>query len=203
MQGNLAQILKVALPSTSFVFVYFQPGAVQLFFATGALLSLCQTTILQNKVCRRWLGLLPFPPKAVASPSNAVPAGLKTWQDINASRASESQTKASKNISIIDRYVDAAKGRYTNMTESVLGKTEDRQAARKKENFILKAEKYELSRRQQAEWEREIRNKNRTVVTSSSKSGRDVTDELVDEEEDRSRTTASKSRKRQSTGVRR
>ena len=203
MQGSLAQILKVALPSTSLVFVYFQPGAVQLFFTTGALLSLCQTAMLQNALIRRWLGLLPLPPKVVASSGNAAPAGLKTWQDTTVNRAPDSQTNAPKNASVIDRYVDAAKGRYTNMTESVLGKKKDREAARKKENFVSKAEKYELSRRQQAEWDRENRNKSKTVVASSGKSGKDMIDELVEEDGDRSWTTTSKGGKRRSMGIRR
>jgi hypothetical protein len=127
---------------------------------------------------------------------------LKTWQDPNAN-ISTSQTNAPKNVSVVDRYVDAAKGRYTNMKETVLGKAEDRVAARKKESFDSKAEKYELTRRQQTKWGRETRNKSKVASSSNVKSGKDMIDELVDEDEDIIRPTTSKSRKGRSTGVRR
>jgi YidC/Oxa1 family membrane protein insertase len=203
MQGGLAQVLKVVLPMTSLVFVYFQPGAVQLFFCTGSLLSLCQTTMLRNAMIRRWLGLLPLAPKVIPGSGPTAPGGLKTWQDLNTNHISTSQANAPKNVSVVDRYVDAAKGRYTNMKETVLGKTEDRVAARKKESFDSKAEKYELTRRQQAEWDRETRNKGKVASSSNAKSGKDMIDELVDEDKDIIRPTTSKSRKRRSTGARR
>ena len=168
MQGGLGQVLKVALPLTSGIFVYFQPGALQLFFATQSLLSLCQTFTLRNRLVRRWLGLLPLPPKVASPPGPATPGGLRTWQDPSASRTPDAPTNARKNISVVDRYVDAAKGRYTNLKESVLGKEEDREAAREKESYLSKAEKYELTRRQQVEWERENRNKIKIASGSSS-----------------------------------
>ena len=168
MQGGLGRVLKVALPLTSGIFVYFQPGALQLFFATQSLLSMCQTFILRNKLVRKWLGLLPLPPKVPSTPGPAAPGGLKTWQDPSASSTPDAPTNARKNISVVDRYVDAAKGRYTNMKESVLGKEEDREAARKKKSYLSKAEKYELTRRQQVEWERENRNKIKIASGSSS-----------------------------------
>jgi hypothetical protein len=55
------------------------------------------------------------------------------------------------------------------MKESVLGKDEEREAARKKDSYISKAEKYELTRRQQAEWERENRNKNKIAGSSNGR----------------------------------
>jgi YidC/Oxa1 family membrane protein insertase len=203
MQGGLGQALKIALPITSLIFIYFQPGAVQLFFCTQSLLSLSQTFLLQNAFVRSLLGLLPLPPKVVGTSGPTAIGGLRTWQDPNASQAPESQTNARKNASIVDRYVDAAKGRYTDMKETVMGKTEDSQAARKKDNFVSKAERYEMTRRQQAEWERENRNKIKTAHASNGKSGVEMVDELVEEDEDRSRTTASKGKKRQSIGTRR
>jgi hypothetical protein len=203
MQGGLAQILKIALPITSLIFIYLQPGAVQLFFCAGSLLSLCQTFLLQTPLVRSWLGLLPLAPKVVGPSGPAAPGGLKTWQNANASHVPKSKTDVPNNVSVVDRYVDAAKGRYTNMKESVLGKTEDRVAARKKDTFVSKAEKYETTRQQQAEWERANRNKSKTAGGSNSKSGKDMIDELVEEDEDRTRTTNSKGRKRRSTGIRR
>jgi hypothetical protein len=203
MQGGLAQVLKVVLPMTSLIFVYFQPGAVQLFFCTGSLLSLCQTTMFQNAMIRRWLGMLPQVPKVVPGSGPTVPGGLKTWQGPSTSHISTSQANTPKNVSVVDRYVDAAKGRYTNMKETVLGKTEDRVAARKKERFESKAEKYELTRRQQSDWDKEARNKAKVASISNIKSGKDTIDELVDEDEDIIRPTTSKSRNRRSTGVRR
>lgn len=169
MQGALGQVLKVALPLTSGIFVYFQPGALQIFFATQSLLSMCQTFVLRNALVRTWLGLLPLPPKVVDPVEPTAPGGLRTWQDPSASEAPDAPTNARKNISVVDRYVDAAKGRYTNMKESVLGKDEEREAARKKDSYISKAEKYELTRRQQAEWERENRNKNKIASSSDDR----------------------------------
>lgn len=203
MQGGLGQTLKVALPLSSLIFVYLQPGAVQLFFCTTSLLSLCQTALLQNALVRRWLGLLPFPPKADSSPGSTAPGGLRTWQDSNGSDALESQKKAAPNVSVVDRYVDAAKGRYTNMKESVLGKTEDRVAARKKDNFVSKAENYEMTRRQQAEWERETRNKSKAAASYNGTSGKNMIGELVEDDDIETRPTPSKGRKRRSTGIRR
>jgi hypothetical protein len=55
------------------------------------------------------------------------------------------------------------------MKESVLGKDEDREAAKKKDSYLSKAEKYELTRRQQVEWERENRNKIKIAGSSSGK----------------------------------
>jgi hypothetical protein len=203
MQGGLAQVLKTVLPLVSFAFIYVQPGAVQLFFCTGSLLGLCQTSLLQNAVLRSWLGLLPLPPKVVGPSGLTAPGGLKTWQDPNANQTLESPTGEPKNVSVVDRYVDAAKGRYTNMKETVLGKADDRAATRKKDNFVSKAEKYEITRRQQVEWERENRNKIKTTGRSNSKTGKDIIDELLEEDEDRNVPITSKGKKRRSTEVRR
>lgn len=168
MQGGLGQALKIFLPLTSLVFIYLQPGAVQLFFCTQSLLSLLQVFMLQNSRVRSWLGLLPLPPRVVGPASLTAPGGLKTWQDLNA-RPSAEPTNTPKDVSVVDRYVDAAKGRYTNMKEAVLGKAEDREAARKKDSFTSKAEKYELARREQAAWERENRNKSKIAASSNRK----------------------------------
>src|ERR1700728_4516818 len=115
MQGGLAQVLKVVLPMTSLVFVYFQPGAVQLFFCTGSLLSLCQTTMLHNAMIRRRLGLLPLVAKVVRGAGRTAPGELKPWQDRNANHISAQETNPSENVSGSSRYVDAAKGRYTDV----------------------------------------------------------------------------------------
>jgi hypothetical protein len=89
------------------------------------------------------------------------------------------------------------------MKETVLGKAEDRAATRKKDDFVSKAEKYEITRRQQAEWERENRNKTKTASRSNSKRDKDMIDELVEEDEDRRGSMSSKGKKRRSAGVRR
>ena len=202
MQGSLGQTLKVFLPLTSMIFIYIQPGAVQLFFTTSSILALCQTVVLQNAFARRRFGLLPQIPNVKASASGAAPAGLKTWQDPIQSSASESGVTTTENVSIVDRYVDAAKGRYSSLKESVLGKAEDRVAAREKEKFVTKAEKYEHTRRQQSEWDREQRNSSKNTAVTGKKGGKMV-DELVGEDTDRPRTPNFGGRKNRSTKVRR
>lgn len=202
MQGSLGQTLKVFLPLTSMVFIYIQPGAVQLFFTTSSILAFCQTLVLQNAFARRWLGLLPQIPNVKANAGGAAAAGLKTWQDPIQSSDSESRATALESVSVVDRYVDAAKGRYSSLKESVLGKAEDRVAAREKEKFVTKAEKYEHTRRQQSEWDREQRNSSKNTVGAGKKGG-NMLDELVGEDTDRPRTPTLGGRKKRSTKVRR
>ena len=202
MQGSLGQTLKVFLPLTSVFFIYIQPGAVQLFFTTSSILAFCQTVVLRNAFARRQLGLLPQIPNAKASAGGAAPAGLKTWQDPVQSSDPESRATAPENVSVVDRYVDAAKGRFSSLKESVLGKAEDRVAAREKEKFVTKAEKYEHTRRQQSEWDREQRNSSKNTVVTRKKGG-NMFDELVGEDTDRPRTPTLGGRRKRSTKVRR
>ena len=202
MQGEIAKILKVLLPGFTFVFVYFQPGAVQLYFSTTSLLSLCQSALLRNASFRRWLRLLPLVPNVTpdsGGSGDARPGGLKVWHDPKSNSATESQTVAPKNVSVIDRYVDSAKGRYTTIKESVLGKTADREAARSKQNVVSKAETYERSKRQLAEYERGQRNRGKKAA-DTGKSGKEMIDELVEEDEDRPKITSSGGRKKGRSG---
>lgn len=202
MRGELAKMLRIFLPATSLIFMYFQPGAVQLFFCTGSLLSLGQSLLIQNPIFRRATGLLPLLPKLAPGDTSAdlvSPGGLKTWRE---PRGTQSIVDESSNVSVIDRFVDNAKARrakvfggYTTMKDTVLGKTSDKQAERKKASVVEKAEAYEASRRMQTEWEKATRNKSK-LSGSQGASGRGMINELVEKDDKRARTTSSKAGRR-------
>lgn len=198
MQGDLARILRVALPIGSVFFLYFQPAAVQIFFCTTSLINICQTQLIQNKYFRRYTGLMPMLPKAPTATLPTAPGGLKTWQD----PADLVVKRDAQNVSVIDRFVDSAKqrqgkfvGGYNDMKETVWGKAEDKAASRKKEAMIKKAEAYEASRRREAAWERESRNRSKLTGAggSNGQSSKGTVTELLDEDDTVvARTTKSK-----------
>ena len=150
MSGDIGRLLRFGMPSVTFIFMFFQPGLVQIFFATGSLLALAQASILRSKFFRQILGLLPTPPPAPKD-GTVVPGGLRTFQPPMKS------TEPVQKDSGIDRLVDGAKSSWKTATF----RTEDKLAKRKKDNFTLKAEKYEAKRKQELEWERDTRNKSK------------------------------------------
>ncbi len=194
MQGQLAQTLRVFLPLTSFGFIYFQPGAVQLFFCTGSILSLVQSVLIRNAQLRRWMGLLPMTPNVTPAAGAIMPGGLRTYNVVGA------EQEAPRNASIIDRFVDSAKerkeaamGGLKGAKETVFGRAEDRKEKMRKDSMLKKAEAYEASRRRETEWERESRNKGKTTAGLNGRSGRSMADE---EDDDRARATSSRGGRR-------
>lgn len=194
MQGELARVLRIFLPLTSTGFIYFQPGAVQLFFTTGSILSLLQSVLIRNATLRRWMGLLPMTPNVTPAAVGTVPGGLRTY------KVGSAQLETPRNASIIDRFVDGAKerkeaamGGLKGAKETVFGRAEDRKEKIRKDAMLKKAEAYETSRRRETEWERETRNRGKAATGSNGRSGRSMADE---EDDDRARTTTSKAGKR-------
>ena len=168
MQGGLAQILRVVMPFMSLIFMYFQPGTVQLFFVTTSALALCQTVAFTTPRIRSMLGMYPMPlPKESSGGDTEGAGGLRTYQDPTASQGPGSGPTGQKDVSIIDRVVDSAKARkdkmfkgYRTTTEAVWGKAEDKVKSRQKEAFIKRAEAYEASqkdsKRRLKEWQKEM-----------------------------------------------
>ena len=194
MQGELANVLRIFLPLMSMGFIYFQPGAVQLFFTTGSILSLIQSVLIRNASLRRWMGLLPMLPNVTPAIGATAPGGLRTYNVVSA------EQETPRNASIIDRFVDSAKkrketamGGLKGATETVFGRAEDRKEKMKKDSMLKKAEAYEASRRRETEWERESRNRGKTAIGASGRSLRSMAHE---DDDDRARTTTSKGGRR-------
>ena len=156
MSGDIGRMLRVGMPAVTFVIMFFQPGLLQIFFATGSVLALGQASLLRSNITRRIMRLLPHPPPAPKD-GTVVPGGLRTFQPATKS------TEPVRKDSGIDRFVDSAKSSWKTATF----RTEDKLAKRKKDNFTLKAEKYEAKRKQELEWERDTRNKSKLAQSKT------------------------------------
>ncbi len=83
LQGGLMLMLSYIMPCVSFLFISFQPGAVQLYFLVSSLIAFGQARILTNNLFRKVMRLhptVPNPKKAtspILSPS-AGPSGSNT-----------------------------------------------------------------------------------------------------------------------------
>lgn len=183
---DMMGLLQKILPALSFVFISFQPGAVQLYFASSSAMGLFTTLILRWSAFRKYFNLPPV------SGEQPVPENIAKLQALTTTSTSSSSTEqtqrafmntarrrgtvidatsrtiptespnsSQQDISSIDRGVNKVKGwgsemkkNWKGVTESVVGKSEERQERSKRES----AEAREAEIRQQLDERRRRRN---------------------------------------------
>jgi YidC/Oxa1 family membrane protein insertase len=64
VQSGLRTVLLYAMPALSFMFISFQPGAVQLYFITSAIFAYAQARLITNTSFRNLIGMHPLIPKS-------------------------------------------------------------------------------------------------------------------------------------------
>lgn len=75
--SGLKTILNYFLPAISFFFMYYQPGAVQLYFIVSASLAYGQARLINSGSFRNWAGLHPLVPSPQPSgPNDLLPLSL-------------------------------------------------------------------------------------------------------------------------------
>jgi YidC/Oxa1 family membrane protein insertase len=173
-------ILSYAMPALSFLFMTFQPGAVQLYFFTSALLAFGQSRLLTNNTFRRLMNLhptVPTPKKTtIITPapsvgSNNIPAatetptitpgGLKLYQTPPPTTpvASSAATNQKRDVSIIDKFVDGAKAHKNQATEGwnkMMGTTKEKKVRQSRmENEKRRADEYDERMKREDQWRRE------------------------------------------------
>lgn len=203
MRGGAMVVLSYFLPVVSFVFIAFQPGTVQLYFFTSSILAFTQARLLTNNSFRSFLGLQPviLQPNKSPSPDNANdpttriitgptagPGALKLYQPprhptqastvtTTAANAATSSDPQNSKVSIIDRFVDRAKARKTEVVRAwydMFGTTrekKDSEAQRLRE--LRESERYVKRLQQEEEWKRE--EKNRLAVRDLEEDGEEET----------------------------
>jgi YidC/Oxa1 family membrane protein insertase len=197
LQGGLMITLSYILPAFSFLFICFQPGAVQLYFFTSVMLAFAQGRLLTNNVFRKFLGLhlvapKPKKPDSSGSTSNSIstnipafgPGGLKLYQPPRQTPAVPNE----RNVSVIDKIVDRAKERKKEAVDGwydMLGTTKEKKIKqRQQEKIREQAERYE----KRMAMEDEIRRaKSRLKTNIASKSGGEKTGTYEDVRRGRSR----------------
>ena len=180
--GQFQQVLKWVLPTVSFVFVMWQPGLVQVFFAGQAVITCGQIFAFTSPNARQFLKLPPLTGSnsstgiynsAISSnssasanttqPQNSTIAGMtlnttsrpaSTSPSANPSEATTSEP--AQNISLIDKAYNSLKQR-TDSVKKTLYSTKGVTNAQKKHE-TARAEKYEYKRRQDEKMERDWRN---------------------------------------------
>jgi YidC/Oxa1 family membrane protein insertase len=169
--GKAQVILGKVIPLASFIFMYLQPGGVQIYFITASALGLIQTMLMRTARFRSLVGVLPLPPKATSS--SAGPGGL------NISPPRAPSPPPFSNVSLIDKFVDSAKSRrdkflggFKESKEALWGQKEEKLRSRRMQELTQKAEAYEARRRRELTLERENRNhRNRSRMAGEGGAG--------------------------------
>ncbi len=169
---TMRSVLQFVLPAVSLFFIHWQCALVQLFFATQAVFSYLQASVLMSGSGRKLFKLPPLPGKKLSPSSGSSSSPLQiqpTTQQISGMTIRPSRhlqpppepAPAQENISLIDQYIEKAKTRRDSWGESwtktkniALGKNEKK----KKKIEAEKTDQYEYKRRQDEEMERSWRN---------------------------------------------
>lgn len=177
---TMMNFLMFVIPPTSFVFLHWQPGIVQVFFAIQTIFIAFQARIFNISLTRKWLGLPPLPsntttrtqPTSLSNqPSQSTNIAGMVIRPSPTSTKSLNQTTpptpppAEQQISIIDKAVNALKSKTSAISSSISNVTKqvqssDRGAKKVKAQESKRKETYEYKRRQDAQMEREWRNQN-------------------------------------------
>ncbi|KIX09082.1 uncharacterized protein Z518_00160 [Rhinocladiella mackenziei CBS 650.93] len=179
---NIQNFMKVLFPAGSFVFLCFQPAAIQMYFFVSGIFTQIQTSIIQNPSFRKWQGLTPLTnlptPGPGAGPTSPGTTRSSRFAKMNVAKPiepipetprpepSSGPSPDAANRSIIDKGVDQIKELGQNTWKSTIGSMGETWQRTKQEKMEkakadkLKAEiaRYEAHRRQDLELERENRN---------------------------------------------
>lgn len=185
---NLQMWLRRGLPILSFIFVSFQPGAVQLYFVASSVVGLASAFILQQAPIRRYFDMPPLNPASsptpvpsattsIGTPSTTVVGGLhrrslaeRAAEAKAAAEAAARKAEYEKQISGIDRGVNkfkqaAAAGNIVNAVKKgwetkfgMKGAIESNVEKSVEKQRAQKAEEYEARMRQTLNEKRRLRN---------------------------------------------
>jgi YidC/Oxa1 family membrane protein insertase len=192
-------ILSYVMPAASFLFMTFQPGAVQLYFFTSALLAFAQSRLLTNDTFRRLMNLHPTVPtprkttNTIPAPSvgsnntpaapgtlTTTPGGLKLYQPPRPTTPySSTAANPTRDVSIIDKFVDGAKAHKNQATEgwnNIMGTTKEKKVQQSRmESEKRRADEYDERMKREDQWrreqEREQERENGYVETGKRKEG--------------------------------
>lgn len=169
------QMLLKILPTITFIFMKFQPSALQLYFASTGLWGALQATIINSASLRHRLGLTPF------GSQTSQPAAEKSNLELLIERANQERLNEQNRIlearkakessgsvqqSAIDKALNSAKDNFRQMSGmDSAGKLKDGSPApppRMTESQLRAAQKTEEAAHAEAAAERFRRNEERT-----------------------------------------
>ena len=153
MKG-LQKIMKVAFPIGNFIFMIFQPGALQLYFTTTAAFAAFQAWLLRNAFFRKMVGMTPFPavvPRPIQNPT------IGRSEDLDDQDSAVTKPK----VSIIDKAYNSAASLTSPKKGGVIEQVFGSQETRQKEEAARKAARYERMAREDEDMNREWANENK------------------------------------------
>jgi YidC/Oxa1 family membrane protein insertase len=166
--ASLQKAMKYGAPPISFVWLMWQPGILQVFFATQTTFSFLQQRLINNPTTRAWIGLPPNNPQPSSSNPGTPQPQIQPTQIAGMtmrapSSAQPTPSTPTQDVSAIDKFVDTVKKQRDSVakTWNTTKKTAaDYTEKRGKKAEARKADVYEYERRQEAERERNWRNEN-------------------------------------------
>ncbi|KAL1956807.1 hypothetical protein VTO42DRAFT_6757 [Malbranchea cinnamomea] len=167
MSENMRSGLMYGLPALSFMFMFFQPGLVQVYFAATGALSLTQTYLLTNPSFRQLVGIAPLP--VLRKPEDGESSSqsrIRMAQTIETKPVIETPPKASFIDRAIDKLHEKMKGFRNAMGDvrKLFRQEQEKQALKRyTETELKQAKSYEQRRRMELEYERDMLNAQRRV----------------------------------------
>lgn len=185
---DMMALLQKILPGLSFVFISFQPGAVQLYFASSSAMGLLSALVMRSPTARKLLGVPPLggDPEAAArleakyskikssstSSTSSTPAFMRTSRSTGPIIDAKARTvptkpetsateQEQKDISSIDRGVNKIKNFGSEMKKNwtgVMGKVRSSSEEKQEAQRNQRREEYEDRIRRQLDERRRERN---------------------------------------------
>lgn len=125
MKSPAGKMIMNILPAITFLFMNWQPAALQLYFATTAMWAVTQSTVLNNHRCRRFLNMTPFPSMTVQVPPTPSSLDRLMAQVAEDNQRRKQYKKAMKEIpdspegktSLLDRMLKKASNSFRDMSQ--------------------------------------------------------------------------------------
>ena len=137
-------LMRIGLPAISALFIMWQPGCLQLTFATTALLALIQSSAFRSPAIRNWLGIQPLPFKPSSEQKQTTPyKGTITAYEKPGEEKDEGWGSSWRDLKKKATDVVATRQASKKATTTRLSKSE-----------MAKAKRYEQQRREEIEAEK-------------------------------------------------
>ena len=152
--AGLQKVMKIAFPIGNFVFMCFQPGALQLYFTTTAFFAAFQAWLLRNTTFRKMARMTPFPA--------IVPKPIKALTSTPPEEPEDEEIAVKKpQVSVIDKAINSATSMVAPKKGGIFEQFFGSQEARDKEEAARKAARYEKMVRDDENSNREWANENK------------------------------------------
>ena len=179
--SGLMRFMSYIAPFFSFIFMSFQPGAVQVYFFVSSLMALGQSRLISSNSFRRFMGMHPITIK----PKDPTPDASSTSMSARSSKSTSTSTgtptfgpgglrlyrltstvpskNPSNDVSLIDKAVNTVKSRKNEVAEglySLMGTTKEKKVKETlQDKEMRRAEEYEKRMAREDEWRRSERNR--------------------------------------------